>query len=114
MHHDINKAIIYKYLSEEDLEKGLLNALKKVLKDIPHPSGEDIFLNIDQAKNVVHLSKQTVYQLCNTRKIPHYKRNKRLYFKKSELIEWIESGEQKVQSELTAERMALLRKKIKS
>ena len=113
MNHDLNKAVTYRYLSEEDLERVMENALKKVLKGQAQQSSEDDLLNIDQAAEVVHLKKQTVYQLCNTKKIPHYKRNKRLYFKKSELLAWIDEGKQKVQSELTNEMMDYLRKKHK-
>ncbi len=114
MNHEFHKAVTYRYLSEEDLERAMENALKKVLEGKVHKSNEVDLLNIDQAAEVIHLKKQTVYQLCNTKKIPHYKRNKRLYFKKSELLEWIDEGKQKVQKELTDEMMDYLRKKNKS
>jgi len=111
MNHDLNKATVYLYLREEDLERAIENALKKALDGQIQKSAEDDLLNVDQAAVVVHLKKQTVYQLCTAKKIPHYKRNKRLYFKKSELLSWIEEGKQKTQSELTDEMMDYLRRK---
>ncbi|OJV19764.1 MAG: hypothetical protein BGO21_22145 [Dyadobacter sp. 50-39] len=47
-------------------------------------------LSVSQAAAFLVLSKQAVYR--NIAKIPHYKRNGRLYFKRDELIEYVEGG----------------------
>lgn len=45
---------------------------------------------------MVNLSKHTLYGMVSRREVPYYKRGKGLYFKPSELKEWVSS--QKVQS----------------
>jgi hypothetical protein len=47
-------------------------------------------LSISEAAAFLVLSKQAVYR--NIARIPHYKRNGRLYFKRQELIEYVEGG----------------------
>ena len=48
---------------------------------------------------LLNLARQAIYGLCNRRAIPFYKRNIRLYFKRSELLAWIEEGRKKTQVE---------------
>jgi excisionase family DNA binding protein len=55
------------------------------------PVANDL-LTLEQACNKIGLAKQTVYGLVSAGKVPHMKRNKRLYFSNAELIEWIKSG----------------------
>lgn len=45
--------------------------------------------NIYQAAEYVSLSKATIYSKTASREIPHFKKGKRLYFKKSELEVWM-------------------------
>ena len=52
---------------------------------------EQKFLNIDQVSDFIGLSKSSVYGLTHKRIIPHYKNGKRLYFNKSEIVDWITS-----------------------
>jgi excisionase family DNA binding protein len=47
-------------------------------------------LSISEAARFLGLSKQAVYR--HIRKISHYKRNGRLYFKRHELVEYVEGG----------------------
>lgn len=60
-------------------------------------------LSIDEAATFINLARQTLYSLCSKRAIPFYKRNKRLYFKRSELLSWIEEGKKKTQVEFDDE-----------
>lgn len=76
-------------------------------------SEDDEVLTIDGAAKVTKLAKQTIYQLCSKKGIPYYKKNKRLYFKKSELIKWLEEGKQEVQEETDNEVRAYLHRKQK-
>ena len=46
-------------------------------------------LNINQAADYLSISKATVYGKTSAREIPHFKRGKRLYFKKSDLEKWM-------------------------
>lgn len=47
-------------------------------------------LSVSEAADFLVLSKQAIYR--NIGRIPHYKRNGRLYFKRQELIEYVEGG----------------------
>ncbi len=47
---------------------------------------------IDMAVEVTGLAKPTIYAAVQRREIPHMKKGKKLYFKRSELQAWIESG----------------------
>lgn len=75
---------------------------EKVLKNL-NPSNssiEDIFMNIDETSKLIDLSKPTVYGLVHQNKIPYHKKGKRLYFLKSEILDWIKSGKKETTSEL--------------
>ncbi|MDR3669136.1 MAG: helix-turn-helix domain-containing protein [Ignavibacteriaceae bacterium] len=76
-----------------------LNRLETLLVDIR--SKESEFLNIEEASSFLRLKRSTLYSLVFKRNIPFYKRTKRLLFKKSELIEWVEQN--KVNSLLEAQ-----------
>jgi excisionase family DNA binding protein len=47
---------------------------------------------IDLAVSITGKTKKTIYNLVNKRKIPHYKKGNKLYFKEAELQEWIKVG----------------------
>lgn len=64
------------------------------------PSDEDVFMSIDETVKIINLSKATIYGLTHRKEIPFHKRGKRLYFLKSEILQWIQSGKQESKSEL--------------
>lgn len=49
------------------------------------------------------ISKSRVYHLTSSREIPHYKQGKSVYFKKSELEEWMTSDKVRTDAEVRAE-----------
>ena len=53
---------------------------------------EDQLLNVKQASKYLDLAVQTVYGLTSNNKIPFLKRGKKLYFKKTDLLQWVEAG----------------------
>src|SRR5690606_34812783 len=55
---------------------------------------------IELAERITGLKKSTIYNLVQQRKIPHYKRGKRLYFDQKELLDWIRKGKRKTLDEL--------------
>lgn len=55
-------------------------------------SNDDDLLTIQQASELVNLAPATLYAKTSTGTIPFLKRGKKLYFRKSELIRWIDSG----------------------
>ncbi|HEV7348208.1 helix-turn-helix domain-containing protein [Telluribacter sp.] len=53
-------------------------------------TASDEYMGIKDAALTLNVSQQTVYQ--NIRKIPHVKRFGKLYFKRSDLIAYLEDG----------------------
>ncbi len=60
-------------------------------------------LTVEQACEFLNLAKQTLYGFTSKRIIPFLKRGKKLYFKKSELEEWVNIGKHKSLDELQKE-----------
>jgi excisionase family DNA binding protein len=63
-------------------------------------SDEDPLLTIDEVSKNYNLSKATIYGLTHKKEIPFYKPGKRLFFLKSEILDWIKSGKQTTKSDL--------------
>lgn len=63
-------------------------------------SDEDAYLSIEDVAKIIHLSKATIYGLTHQNKIPFLKKGKRLYFLKSEILDWVKSGKKESKSEL--------------
>lgn len=81
------------------LEK--LNSIEKALEKLNTTKKEvDDFMNIEQVSSFIGLSKQTIYGLTHKQKIPYFKASKRLYFKKSDIVNWITSSKVKTKQEL--------------
>lgn len=53
----------------------------------PNPQPEHF--NVEQAAEFIDLAPQTIYGLTSRNEIPHYKRGKKLYFLKAELVSWM-------------------------
>lgn len=88
-------------LFEELIKKISERVSENVLQSINTlvPIEEPSFLTIDEAAKLINLTKPTVYGLVHQNKIPYIKKGKRLYFVKSELLAWINSGKQTTKSE---------------
>lgn len=78
-----------------------LNNIEKAIEKLNATSNEvDDFMNVQQVASFIGLSKPTIYGLTHKRKIPHFKAGKRLYFKKSEIENWITSSKVKTKQEI--------------
>ena len=60
-------------------------------------------LSIDEVSEFIGKSKPTIYGYVSRNEIPHSKSGGRLYFFKSEIIEWIKQSRVKTIQELEAE-----------
>ncbi|WP_274476144.1 helix-turn-helix domain-containing protein [Mangrovimonas aestuarii] len=77
-----------------------LDRIEKLLKDLNNKidgNSENYttlsnIMNIEQLASYLTLSKSTIYGMVNKRKIPHFKRGKRLYFDKGDINEWLRDG----------------------
>jgi excisionase family DNA binding protein len=63
-------------------------------------SDEDAYLSIEDVAKIIHLSKATIYGLTHQNKIPFLKKGKRLYFLKSEILDWVKSGKKESKSDI--------------
>lgn len=60
-------------------------------------------VTIDEVVKITGLTKPTLYGYAQRSEIPYHKKGNRLYFFKSEIIEWIKAGRQKTVKQLQAE-----------
>ena len=65
------------------------NLLKTVIKNDNGTVTITEVLNLNQAAEYVSLSKSAMYKKTSERNIPHFKQGKKLYFKRSELDDWL-------------------------
>jgi excisionase family DNA binding protein len=67
------------------------------------------YLSIEEASEVIHLAKPTIYGLTHRSAIPHLKKGRKLWFKRSELLSWLDSGRIQTKEEIEEEAIAHLR-----
>ena len=79
--------------------EGLLTTKEKVNQQ----PEEDKPLTIEEAASYLHIQTSTLYSKVNKREIISYKQGGRLYFFKSDLIEYLKSGKQKTVEEIQSE-----------
>lgn len=72
-------------------------------------TNENEFLDISQAAELLHFAKTSMYGLTFRRKIPFIKRGKRLIFKRTDLIEWLNAGRKSTKEEIENEAKNYLR-----
>jgi excisionase family DNA binding protein len=75
---------------------------------------EKEIMTIDEAADLLCLAKPTLYGLTSTRKLPHFKKGKRLYFIKADLVKWIQEGKVKTMKEIENDATNYLHKKKNS
>jgi|SRR5579863_433231 len=60
-------------------------------------------MNIDEVAAFLFISKSTLYKFVMNRKIPHFKVGGKLYFKRSDLMSWVQEGKVKTMAEIQNE-----------
>lgn len=85
------------------------NAITKLnidttIAEVNHP------MDIKELTAYLKNSKSAIYAMTASNKIPHYKSGKRLYFKQSEIDEWIFSNKIKTNDDIEREAMEYIRK----
>ena len=85
----------------------ILLRLERIENLIKELSGErtddDIILDVKQASKYIHLSVSRTYKFTSEKEIPHYKKGKRLYFKKTELRDWLMTTKIKTRADIEKE-----------
>lgn len=81
--------------------KNDLKELKALLlRKVETQNESDNPKTIDEIVILTGYTKSTIYGYCQKNMIPYHKKNGRLFFFKSEIIEWIKLGKQKTLNEL--------------
>ena len=83
----------------KNIEAKLEVILKRMELTLP-VDDKDTIGGIELAIQITGLAKSSVYNLVCARAMPHYKKGKRLYFKRKELEDWIAAGKRKTMEEI--------------
>jgi excisionase family DNA binding protein len=68
-------------------------------------------LTIQEAAEFLSLTVPTMYSKCSKGELPVMKRSKRLYFSRTELLDYLKDGRKKSNAEIEQEAKAYLKKK---
>ena len=95
-------------LDSEQLSNLIQNSVRKVLEETPPQTAEPTYhpeqlLTIQQAAAFLSLTVPTMYSKVSKGELPVMKRSKRLYFSRTELMEYIKEGRKKSNAEIEQE-----------
>lgn len=90
-------------LDVAEIKNGYIKILTQLQQRVKYSTEDKDPKTIDEIVKLTGYSKKTIYGYCQKNTIPHYKKNGRLFFFKSEIIDWIQSGKQKTVKEIEAE-----------
>lgn len=79
-----------KSLIENAVEVAVRQQVSLPQKIEPNPVSE--IMDIDACIKLTGLKKPSIYAQTSSRTIPHYRKGKRLYFIRSEILAWITEG----------------------
>ncbi len=85
---------------------------QEILKSMKNPEAEveknnTEIMNIDEAAVYLKMAKQTVYSMISRRILPYFKRGKRVFFRRAELLTWLEKGRKYTNEEIQSDNFKL-------
>ena len=89
----------------------LLLDLKHQPKEVEPTDQPEQLLTIQEAAQFLSLTVPTLYSKVSKGELPVMKRSKRLYFSRTELMEYLKAGRKKSNSEIEAEAQTYLKRK---
>jgi predicted DNA-binding transcriptional regulator AlpA len=89
--------IIITTITKTEIQQLIERAVQKALdqKSANQKNEQDAFLGVEQAASFLGIAKATLYGKCSKLLIPHFKQGKKLYFRQSELTDYLQSGKRK-------------------
>jgi len=83
--------------TKEELSNIIVTAVRSVLSDQESVAPIELkpvneIIGIGEACDLLNLAKPTIYTRTSKGTIPHFKKGKKLYFRRSELLAWIDEG----------------------
>lgn len=102
----LKQSILIEFTDDQASE--FLNLFRDVRKLLNNKTeeiktGQKEILTLNDACDFLNLSKPTIYSLTSKNQIPFIKKSKKLYFRTSELILWLNEGKQLTIKELKEE-----------
>lgn len=88
----------------------LFELLERKTKPQTEPQTE-LPIEIKELSSLIKKSEPTIYGYVHRNEIPHSKKGNRLYFFKSEIVDWLKEGKQKTNKELALEVESYLKSK---
>jgi excisionase family DNA binding protein len=111
----MNKIIVLTPLELEALiQKTVTETIETVCQDFLtkyEATKKKEILTLNEVCQLLSLAKQTVYRLTSRGEIPYFKNGRKLYFKQSLLLEWIDKGRRKTNAELQEEAIDYVNRK---
>ena len=103
MHNVVLSPIDPETLISSISERVTANILKAVRNEQPTTDHPEQLLTIQQAAEFLSLTVPTMYSKVSKGELPVMKRSKRLYFSRTELLEYLKDGRKKSKTEIEAE-----------
>ncbi len=111
MHNFVLSPIDPEKLISSISERITANILKAVRNEQPITDQPDQLLTIQEAAEFLSLTVPTMYSKVSKGELPVMKRSKRLYFSRTELLEYLKDGRKKSNAEIEQEAETYLKKK---
>lgn len=108
MHNFVLSPIDPEKLISSISERVTANILKAVRNEQPTTEQPEQLLTIQEAAEFLSLSVPTLYSKVSKGELPVMKRSKRLYFSRTELMEYVKAGRKKSNAEIEQEAKAYL------
>ena len=108
MHNVVLSPIDPETLISSISERVTANILKAVRNEQPTTDQPEQLLTIQEAAEFLSLTVPTMYSKVSKREIPVMKRSKRLYFSRTELVDYLKDGRKKSNAEIEQEAKAYL------
>ena len=89
-------------ISKKEIKQLIEGAVQKAILENQNLSDDQntSFIDVNQAADFLGIAKATLYGKCCNLLIPHFKKGKKLYFDKVELLEWLKSGKRKTVNDI--------------
>jgi len=111
MHNFVLSPIDPEKLINSISERVTANILKAVRNEQPPTDQPEQLLTIQEAAEFLSLTVPTMYSKVSKGELPVMKRSKRLYFSRTELLDYLKDGRKKSNAEIEQEAKAYLKKK---
>ena len=108
MHNVVLSPIDPETLISSISERVTANILKAVRNEQPTTDQPEQLLTIQEAAEFLCLTVPTMYSKVSKGELPVMKRSKRLYFSRTELLEYLKAGRKKSNAEIEQEAKAYL------